>query len=161
MKSIFTATKALSQYMYWISGVALACLMLLTVSDVTLRVFNRPIAGVYDLTMLLGGVIIGLAIPFSTWKGSHVSMEFFIEAIPEAWRKIVLPVTHSVGIFLFLLLGWRLIAHGVRLYQQGEVSLTMHIPLYPVVLSIGVACFISSLIVLEQLAALFVKEEGE
>jgi TRAP-type C4-dicarboxylate transport system permease small subunit len=160
MKSIFSATKRLSRYMYWISGVALACLMFLTVSDVTLRVFDRPITGVYDFTMLLGGVIIGFAIPLSTWKGAHVHMGFFIEAIPRNWRKSILPITHGLGIFLFLLLGWRLIMYGVKLYQQGEVSLTMHIPLYPVVLGIGISCLITAVIILEQLAALFTKEEG-
>jgi TRAP-type C4-dicarboxylate transport system permease small subunit len=159
MNRIFAATKTLSQYMYWISGVALACLMLLTVSDVVLRIFNRPITGVYDLTMMLGGVIIGLAIPLSTWKGSHVYMGFFIEAVPPKWRKAVLPVTHGLGIFLFLLLGWRLMMYGIRLYQQGEVSLTIHIPLYPVVFSVGISCLLSSLVVLEQLLAVFAKEE--
>ncbi len=145
--------------MYWISGVALACLMFLTVSDVVLRVFNRPITGVYDLTMLLGGVIIGLAIPFSTWKGAHVYMGFFIESVPEAWRRIILPVTYGLGIFLFLLLGYRLIVYGTRLYEQGEVSLTVHIPLYPVVVGIGVSCLINTLVLLEQLMAVFGKEE--
>ena len=155
MKRMFVAIRTLSQYMYWISGVALACLMMLTVADVILRVFNRPITGVYDLTMLLGGVIIGLAIPLSTWKGAHVYMGFFIEAIPRKWRNVVLPVTHAFGIFLFLLLGWRLIAFGVRLYDQGEVSLTIHIPLYPAVFGIGISCLINSVIVLEQLLAIF------
>lgn len=138
---------------------ALACLMLLTVSDVVMRVFNRPITGVYDYTMLLGGVIIGLAIPLSTWNGAHVYMGFFVEAVSPGWRKVILPVTHGFGIFLFLLLGWRLIVHGVSLYQQGEVTLTVHIPLYPVILSMGVSCLITSLVVLEQLLALFVEEE--
>jgi TRAP-type transport system small permease protein len=159
MNRIFAVTKTLSRYMYWISGVALACLMLLTVSDVILRVFNRPIAGVYDLTMLLGGVIIGLAIPFSTWKGAHVYMGFFIEAVPESWRKVILPITYGLGIFLFLLLGWRLLMYGARLYEQNELSLTVHIPLYPVVLGIGVSCLINSLILLEQLVAVYGKGE--
>ena len=49
--------------------------------------------------------------------------------------------------------------YGIRLYQQGEVSLTIHIPLYPVVFSVGISCLLSSLVVLEQLLAVFGKEE--
>ena len=159
MKKVFGAIKALSSYMSWISGAALAFLMLLTVSDVIGRFFDRPITGTYDLTGLLGGVIIGLAIPFSTAKGTHVYMGFFIEGAPAKLKRVLLPVTHGLGIFLFLLLGWNIVVYGRSLYRSGDVSPTMHIPLYPVITCIGIACLVNCLILLQQLLAVFGKEE--
>lgn len=159
MNPIFTVTKTLVKHLYWIAGVALVCLMLLTVFDVVGRAFDRPITGVYDLTVLLGAVVIGFAIPMSTQKRMHVYIEFFIDAVPLKWKKVMQTVTYCLGIFLFLLLSWNLIKYGFTLYQRGEVSSTIYIPLYPVVLGMGVSCFLNCFILLQQLTKVFGKEE--
>lgn len=159
MDGVFKSIKALSKYMSWISGAALAFLMLLTVSDVIGRFFDNPITGTYDMTGLLGGVIIGLAIPFSTWKGTHVHMGFFIDSAPAKLKKVLLPITHSLGILLFLLIGWNIVVYGKSLYRSGDVSPTMHLPLYPVITCIGIACLVNCLILLHRLVELFGKEE--
>ena len=155
MKGFFLSIKALSGYMYWVSGLALVCLMLLTVSDVILRVFNRPIAGVYDLTLLLAGVVIGFAIPFSTWKRAHVRMLFLIEKVPPAWKKVLLTVTYCLGMCVFLVVGRGLLLYGMRLYQTGEVSMTIHLPIYPVVLGMGASCLMNIIVLFYQLLRVF------
>ncbi len=159
MDGVFKSIKALSNYMCWISGAALAFLMFVTVGDVIGRFFDRPITGTYDMSGLLGGVIIGLAIPFSTWKGTHVHMGFFIDGAPAKLKKVLLPIAHGLGIFLFLLLGWNILVYGRSLYRSGDVSPTMHLPLYPVIICIGIACLVNCLVLLDRLVELFGKEE--
>jgi TRAP-type C4-dicarboxylate transport system permease small subunit len=159
VKGFFAAIKTLSRYMYWISGVALVGIMLITVGDVVLRIFNRPIAGVYDLTIFLAGIVIGLAIPFSTWRRAHVRMLFLIEKVSSGWRKVLMTLTYILGIFMFLAVGRSLLPYGLRLYQAGEVSMTIHLPFYPVVFGIGVSCFINCIVLFHQLIGIF--REGE
>jgi TRAP-type C4-dicarboxylate transport system permease small subunit len=159
MERIFAITKALSSYFYWIAGAALVCLMLLTVSDVILRVFGRPITGIYDITELLGGIIIGFAIPFAGWKKVHVYVEFLRAKVSLRFEKVLKTISSCLGIFLFLLLGWNLILHGINLHKAGEVSKTIKLPLSPVIVGIGVSCFINSLVILYQLVKFFHKEK--
>jgi TRAP-type C4-dicarboxylate transport system permease small subunit len=155
LKGFFSAIKAWSDYMYWISGFALACIMLITTGDVILRAFNRPIAGVYDLTMFLGGVVIGLAIPRTTWKRAHVRMVFFIEKVPSGWKKVLMALTSVLGIFIFLLIGRSLLLYGLSIHKAREVSMTIHLPFYPVVYGMGVSCLINSIVILYQLLGIF------
>ena len=129
--------------MYWISGFALVCLMLLTVSDVILRAFGKPIAGVYDLTLLLAGVVIGFAVPFATWRKAHVRMVFLIDRLSSTWKKILSTLTYVLGIFLFFIVGRGLLLNGARLYSAGEVSMTVHLPFYPVVFGMGASCLVN------------------
>jgi TRAP-type C4-dicarboxylate transport system permease small subunit len=159
MKGFFAAIKTLSRYMYRISGVALGCILFLTVADVIMRMFNRAITGIYDLTMLLGGVVVGLAIPLSTWEKAHVYMDFLIDKGPPGLRKILTTITTCCGIFLFLMLGWDLILFGIRLHKVGEVSGTIHLPIYPFTLGIGVSFLLTTLVLLDQLVAVFRQEE--
>ncbi len=161
MKKIFALTKAFGTYFYWISGVALGCILLLTVADVILRgILNRPITGIYDLTVLLGGVVVGLAIPLTTWKKAHVYMDFLIDRSSPGLKKILTIITTCCGIFLFFMLGWDLILFGIRLYKVGEVSGTIHLPIYPFTLGIGVSFLLTTLVLLHQLVAVFQKEEN-
>lgn len=155
MRRFSPVIKTLSDYMYWISGIALACIMLMTVADVVLRIFYRPFAGVYDLTMFLGGVVIGFAIPRSTWQGAHVRVAVFINKFPLGWQKGLRTLTLILGIFMFLLIGWCLFFHGFSLYKAKEVSLTIHLPFYPVVFGMGTSCFITSLVLLNQTVGIF------
>jgi TRAP-type C4-dicarboxylate transport system permease small subunit len=161
MKVFFIALKNLSRSMYWISGLALVSLMLLTVSDVILRAFNRPIAGVYDLTLLFAGVVIGFAIPFTTWRKAHVRMVFLIDTLSSRWKKVLMTLTYLLGIFLFLIIGRGLLLYGVRVYSAGEVSMTVHLPLYPVVFGMAASCLINCVVLLKQLIGLFVMGEED
>lgn len=161
MKVCFVALKNLSRYMYWISGLALVGLMLLTVSDVILRAFSRPIAGVYDMTLLLAGVVIGFAIPLTTWRKGHVRMFFLIDRLSSSWKKILRTLTYVLGIFLFLLVGRGLLLYGVRVYSAGEVSMTVHLPFYPVVFGMGASCLINCIVLLKQLIGDLVMGEDD
>jgi TRAP-type C4-dicarboxylate transport system permease small subunit len=63
--------------------------MVLTTSDIILRIFYKPILATYDLTIILAGIVAGFAIPLSTLKGAHVYMGFFIDNIPSRFKNEV------------------------------------------------------------------------
>ena len=62
--------------------------MLITVVDVILRFFSKPITGTYELVFLGGAVVIGCAIPRTSWEGGHVNVDFAIEYLPGMFKKI-------------------------------------------------------------------------
>lgn len=160
MKAIFNIIKSISNYMYWISALAIVCIILLTVLDVIGRIFYSPVYGTFDLTTLLGGVVAGFAIPLSTLKGAHVYMGFFIDSVSARWKKILTPISQCFGIVLFLILGWNLILYGMKTYKSGELSFTIRFPTYPFIISMGLACLVNCLVILVQLVEPFVKEEN-
>lgn len=159
MKKFFALTTALSTYLYWISGVALGCIILITVADVILRMFNHPITGVYDITCACAGVVVGLALPLTTWKKAHVYLDFLIDRGSRTLKRILTAITACLGIFLFLAFAWEFLTYGIRLYQVGEVTGTVYIPLFPFALGIGVSFLINALVLLGQWVAIF--EKGE
>lgn len=148
MKGFFYKVKILSNFMYWLSGVALVCILVLTVGDVILRKYFKPIAGIYDLTILLGAIVIGFATPITTLRKAHVCVTFLTEKVTLGWRKGFKIITHCMEIFLFSLLGFELISSGIELYRAGEVSDTIHLPLYLFELGIGVSFLVNCLIIL-------------
>jgi len=171
-KNIFlTVTERISRILNVIAGISLTCLMCLTVADVSLRAILslgrwllgrgillplgniivehvRPIVGTYELVALSGAVVIGFSVPLTSWLRGHIYVDFFIFRFPQRTRNAFNIVTRSLGIFLFLMIGWNLFKYGMDLQQAGEVSLTLQIPAYPIVFGVGICCFVQCLILI-------------
>jgi TRAP-type C4-dicarboxylate transport system permease small subunit len=131
-----------------IAGSALAFVILITVADVILRSFGRPIIGTYELVCFSGAVLIGFSIPLTSWVKGHIQVDFLIMKFPHKTRKIFNIVTKCLGIGLFLLIGWNIIILGNDLRETGQVSQVLRVAFYPVAYGIGICCFLQCLVLL-------------
>jgi TRAP-type C4-dicarboxylate transport system permease small subunit len=148
MQSIINKVQGLSKLLNVIAGIAITFMMFLTVTDVILRSFRRPIVGTYELVAFSGAIVIGFAVPLTTLLKGHVLVDFFVLWFPKGIRNIVHIVTRLLGIGLFSLLGWNLIKMGMDLHRTGEVSLTLQLPFYPIAFGIGICCFVQCLVLI-------------
>jgi TRAP-type C4-dicarboxylate transport system permease small subunit len=121
---------------------------LLTVADVILRYFRKPIVGTYEMVGLSGAVIIGFSLPFTSLMKGHVNVDFLTLKLSPKARKIFGCVTKALGMLLFLIIGWNLILLGMDFHKVGEVTPTRHLPIYPVLYGVGVCCFFESFVLL-------------
>lgn len=151
MQGLHAVILRISKVMDVIGGVVLSLMMLITVTDVILRFFGKPITGTYELVFLGGAVVIGCAIPQTSWQGGHVSVDFVLEYLPRMLKKIVMVITRLMGITFFFFLGWNLFIYGTTLYNKEEVSLTLHVPYYPVAYILGICAFLECLVLLSGL----------
>ena len=129
MERLFNSVFRLSRFLNGIAGIAITFIMALTVLDVVLRFFRRPIVGTYELVAFTGAV-------------------FFTGKLPPTARSIFNLITRCMGVGLFLLIGWNLILVGMDLQQSGEVSLTLQLPFYPVAYGLAVSSFVQCLVLL-------------
>ncbi len=148
MQRLLEMVSKSSQWMNAIAAVALSFMILLTVADVILRYFKRPIVGTYEMVALSGAVIVGFSLPFTSVIKAHVSVDLLTSKLSPKRRKISNSITKCLGILLFLVIGWNLIVMGMDFHKVGEVTPTRHLPIYPVLYGIGICCFIESLVLL-------------
>ncbi len=142
LKVVFNLSKGLNK----IAEIALACMILLTMSDVVLRTVRAPIVGTYEMVGLLGAIIISFAIPFTSWMKGHVRVDFAILKLSPRAKAIVDIITRCVGTALFFAIGWHLLILGAEALKAGEVTPTRHIPFYLVIYAVGAASFFQSLV---------------
>lgn len=151
MQGLHTLIFRVSKVMDVIGGVVLSLMMLITITDVILRFIGKPITGTYELVFLGGAVVIGCAIPQTSWQGGHVNVDFVIEYLPRMFKKIIVVFTRLLGMAFFFLLSWNLFVYGTTLYNKEEVSLTLHVPYYPVAYILGICAFVEFLVLLSGL----------
>ncbi len=148
MKNILTVVYNMSKVLNSISSVALVSIMVLTVADVILRIFRRPITGTYEIVGLLGAIVIGFGIPITSWIRGHIFVDFLTQKFPKGRRNVVNICTRLLGIGLFSIAAWNLVIFGMDLYHTGEVSLTRQLPFYPVAYGLAVSCFVQCLVLI-------------
>jgi TRAP-type C4-dicarboxylate transport system permease small subunit len=152
MQRLLQIVSKIGRWMNAIAAVVLGFMILLTVADVILRYFRRPIIGTYEMVALSGAVIIGFSLPFTSMMKGHINVDLLTQKLPPKGRKIFSSITKCLGIILFLIIGWNLFILGMDFHKVGEVTPTRHLPIYPVLYGVGVCCFLESLALLCDIA---------
>ncbi len=146
MKGFLSGVVGIGKFLNVIAGISLTFLMLLTITDVILRMFKRPVVGTYELVAFAGAVVIGFSMPFTSYIRQHIFVDFFILKFSKKVRNIFNIATRGLVMALFLLVGWNMFKYARDLQKSGEVSLTLQMPFYPVAYGVGVCCFILCLV---------------
>lgn len=127
-------------------GGALVGMMLLTSADVILRVFKRPILGCYELVSFLGAITIALPLAQTTIERAHVAVQLLVIRMSPTGRKVIFIFNSVLSLFLFSMIACESVRFGNDLRTSGEVSLTLHIPFWPVLYGIGFSAAIVGVI---------------
>ena len=139
LRNVFRVSKALNG----IAAGALTVMIATTVVDVFLRAVGRPVVGAYEIVGLIcGPLVIGFAIPLSSWNRNHVSMDVLLEKLGRGNRDVMKVTTRITCILLFVFIGYNLFSVGNEFRTAGEVSQTLHMPFYWVTYGVGLCCFI-------------------
>lgn len=146
MKGFLAFIFRLSKGEQTIAGVTLTVMMLLTVTDVILRSWGRPLLGTFELVAFLGAIVVGFSVPFTSWVRGHIYVDFFLCKLPGRARKGVQILTRLLSLGLFAMIAWNLVKMGMDLQRSGEVSLTLQLPFFPIVYAVGACCFTQCLV---------------
>jgi TRAP-type C4-dicarboxylate transport system permease small subunit len=152
MERVFVYLARFSRTLNWVAGALLVIMMLLTVADVALRYFGRGIVGAYELTSFAGALVVGFAIAKTSIDKAHVSVDILVEVVGKRWKTVMLICAKLIGFLIFVLLGWALFCKGNEIYDTGEVSMTLHLPFYPVAYGLSLCSLLESLVLLSDMA---------
>ena len=151
------AADALSKVIRPLSGViysvglgVLAALMFMTAADVILRyLFNRPIAGTFDITMFMMAILVSFGLAYCAIKKGHVRVDLVVEHLPKRAQAIIDSITGLFAVGLFALITWQSAFYVMTLWSSGVKSMELVVPFYPYagMVALGSACLTIVLIV--------------
>jgi TRAP-type C4-dicarboxylate transport system permease small subunit len=133
--------RRLSSWFEWLAFLGLMVMMVVTCVDVAgAKLFRWPLPGSLDIVMLAQTVAIAFGCSMALILGRHVKVEFFVKLLPRRLGAVVNSCILLLGLGLFMVIVWRLIALGYLLQTSGDYSATVHIPYYPFAYGIALAC---------------------
>ncbi|MEW5734759.1 MAG: TRAP transporter small permease [Thermodesulfobacteriota bacterium] len=148
MKSLQRFTESAAMGLHYVAGAAVVAMMLLTCADVVLRYFRMPIPGAFEITAQLGALAVAFSLAHTTLAKGHVAVSLLVRRFPKRVQNAIDCITSSLGCFLFVVATWQMILVGLGQQRAGQVSMTIKIPLYPVVYAIAFSLAMVALVLL-------------
>ncbi len=127
-----------------VAGVLLVMMVVLTTANILARQVGLPIRGTFELMGFLGAAVFGLSLSFSHAKKEHLYVSILFDRFPGKVQQAARGINTLASIGLFSLVSFQLVKTGLNLKAVEEVSETLGIAYYPVVLVVafGVAVLV-------------------
>jgi TRAP-type C4-dicarboxylate transport system permease small subunit len=132
----------------YVACAAVVIMMVLTCSDVILRLFGHPILGTYEMIGFSGSVVISFALAYTSLERGHIAVELLVDRLPQRLQFFMNSVNSIIGVALFGIITWQSFVYAADLRKSGEVSLTLQFPTYPFVYGISAGCCLLCLVLL-------------
>jgi len=140
-------TRAVALYC---GGALLAVMMTVIIVDVTGRyVFNRPLFGSLDLSIVLLVLIVSCAIGYGGRTGAHVTADMVTTVVGPRFEWISGICIKVLAAIVTGIWSWRMFVTGSIAGRLGESTQLLNIPFEPVykALSIGVGLYAAVLVI--------------
>ena len=162
MTTIENSICRVARLMYFLAGMAIVAMMMITTLDVFMRFcvtmyskFGweflaswRPVPGTYDLVAMCGAIAAAFAMAHTTLESGHVAVSLVVRLLAEKTQIFVKLFTDTASLCLFAILAWRSTVYAVKLKESGEVSMTMQLPFHPFVYMLAFSSLIVALVYL-------------
>jgi TRAP-type C4-dicarboxylate transport system permease small subunit len=160
-RRLSNTVQRLDKIFHYISCAALFAMAVVTLTDITMRAMGSPIVGSLEIVTFLGAVVIGFALPYTSWMKGHVYVDILVDKLSPGGRNILMGVTRCMGIFLFIFLGLDFVIYGVGNIRSGEVTPAFRIPVYPIAFGLAASFFVQSFTLLAELAQILRGGQGD
>jgi TRAP-type C4-dicarboxylate transport system permease small subunit len=140
------ALRAVVQALAYVAGASLMVMVLVTSAEVVLRIFRLSLTGAYDIVKIAAALTIAAALPYTTAIKGHVAIEYFFHKLGRRGRIVVDALMRLGGMALFSLLAWGCVDYGNSLRANGEVSMTLQLPIFWLPYVLAASCVLVVLI---------------
>jgi TRAP-type C4-dicarboxylate transport system permease small subunit len=114
------------------AGLMLLGMMFIGAGDVVGRyLFNRPITGAMEISQLLMGGSIFLALAYTHAEKAHVSVDIVFTRYPPRVRAILTSIMMFISFVLFALITWQSFLIAMSDLASGKLVRVILIPLGP------------------------------
>lgn len=151
MDRAYQKTRSFAVGFNWIACVAIVVMMLLTTTDVIMRLVATPIPGVYEIVGLLGVVAVSFSLAYTSVEKGHIAVEFLVRKLSRKTQAVVAAANDFLSLVLFFFICRQSVVYAGVLKQSGEVSLTIQMPIYPFVYGIAIGCAALCIVLLMEL----------
>jgi len=122
---------AISRALCWLAGLILLGVMgLATCVDIVARIWGAGIPGIWEMVTLAMRAMIGLALPYAFYSGSHIAVEFFTDALTARLRQGAVVLALLASTLVMTLLAWKITDRLLDIRSYGGVTADLGLPSY-------------------------------
>lgn len=101
-----------------------------TCVDIVSRQFGMGIPGIWEAVTLAMRWMIGLALPYAFYSGSHIVVELFTDPLPPRVRQGAIVMALLITLVVMTLLAWKITGRTLDIRGYGGVTSDLSLPTY-------------------------------
>ncbi len=145
----------LSDRFAFLAGLFLVLTTSVSCINIFLRFFSRSLSSTYEITGLLGALLIAFAIPYSQINKKHVKVDILTNYYSSRFHRFNDFVSSILNLVLFLLLTYQTFVWSLQIMERGEVTETLKIVYYPIIMAISACALVMAAVLLVDLLKIF------
>jgi TRAP-type C4-dicarboxylate transport system permease small subunit len=163
MRPLDRLSLRVNQLLLTVGGVFLLAMILLTCSNIVLRIVWVPVRGTFELMGFFGAVVTTFALGYTQIRKGHIAVDVLINTFSPRTRRWLNIVNSVLGLVFFSLVAWQMVLKAMTLSATGEVTETLRIAYYPFTYGVALGCGALALVFLTDLfnALLPPREEAQ
>ncbi|MBW1802537.1 MAG: TRAP transporter small permease [Deltaproteobacteria bacterium] len=110
--------------------------------------FDMPVPGAVELIEFLMIFVVFLGFGYCAAQRANVSIDLFVDRLPEKTRAIIDTVTCFFSIGIVSMIAWQGVVQTKSLWISGHESGVLHIPHFPFMILVVIGCAIFDLILI-------------
>ncbi|WP_246022289.1 TRAP transporter small permease [Pararhodobacter zhoushanensis] len=119
------------------------CTILIVASAIGRYALTSPIPDSFDVSRLLLGACIMWGFASVGYRGGHITVDLFVEMMPERVRRWVELLAWLVLLFFVILLTWKMFTRVESAMRSNEATFDLRFPVWPLMALIWAGTAIS------------------
>jgi TRAP-type C4-dicarboxylate transport system permease small subunit len=144
-------SRFLNRVLMGIAGLFMVGMVLLTCSDVLLRLVWVPIRGSVELVAYFSAIVTAFALGYTQMRRGHTSVDVVVSLFPNKLKRFLSSINSLICMAFFALVAWRIARWSTTIWETGEVSETLRVVFDPFSEGVALGCFVLSLVFLTDL----------
>lgn len=142
-----------------LSWIMLFAMMAVTVTDLFLRNFtNSGILGSIEMTEFLMVMVVFFSLARCETKNGHIRVELVMEKFSDRSKILADIFTQTLCTVLFVLMTISIYRHAASMKASGEVTMDLHLPIYPIVYVAAAGCLVMTLVLMLKTLSLIIRK---
>ena len=132
----------------------LISMMLVTCTDVVGNFFGYPVLGSEEIVSLIAALLIAFVLPAAHGENAHIGVDIFYIGLSPKIKRINNILISVLMVVFFGFMSWDCYHYAVELKRIGQVSATLELPTYYVLIAVSFGCTVLTLVIARKLVGL-------
>ncbi len=160
MEQLERISRFLNQALIWIGGFFLVIMILLTCSNIFLRLVWTPIRGTFELIGFFSAIVTAFALGYTQIHRGHIGIDLLVSRFSATAQRILSGINYAICMVFFAIAGWQIARWANVLRRTGEVTETLRIIFYPFTYAVSLGCLVLALVLLVDLLRVLFQGKG-
>lgn len=159
MTSLENLSGILNKTLLFFAGLFLLAMMLLTCSNIVLRMVWVPVKGTFELMGFFGAVLTTFSLGYTQSQKGHILVDILTARFPARLQNTINLIGHFISMSFFILVAWQITKWANTLRTSGEVTETLRIIYYPFTYAAAFGCGVLALVFLVDFLKIILPEK--